>query len=100
MIDLLLVILFNAFHIAGLHIATRDGMIFGYAQYIGLPIWLEKPLFDCPTCMSSLHGWYIFMIAANYYSWPLWVLLFYITVLAGVSTLVWRCIDRLAVYEI
>lgn len=95
MIDLIILLLVNAFHIAGLHLATRDGMIFGMIQYLGLPIWIENPLFDCPTCMASIHGSYVFLIAANAWGLSYWLLLLYIPVLAGVSTLVWRAIDSL-----
>lgn len=93
MIDLLIILLLNAFLIAGIHLATYDEMILVWLHYIGLPSWLEKPLFDCPTCMASVHGTYVYLLALSYINLPLWGLVLYIPVLAGISTLVWRVIE-------
>lgn len=95
MIDLIALLFLNALLISGIHLASYEGMIFGFIAHLNLPAWLEKPLFDCPTCMASIHGIYVFMIASSYINLPLWVLMLYIPCLAGMSTLVWRVIDSL-----
>jgi hypothetical protein len=39
---------------------------------IPLPEWIRKPLFECPPCMSSLHGTIAFFIIGDFsiYFWP------------------------------
>jgi hypothetical protein len=95
MIELLAIVFANALLISGLHLASYEGMILGFLPNLGLPSWLEKPLFDCPTCMASVHGTYPYLIASSIINLPLWGLVIYIPVLAGMSTLVWRIIDSL-----
>lgn len=59
MIDILLLLILNALAIIGIYLSFGEGMIF---RSIGL--WIEKkvhddltkPLFNCPTCMASIHS--------------------------------------------
>jgi hypothetical protein len=51
-----LILIVNSFAIVGIHKITREGMIFGWVQDIQLPEMIQKPLFDCPTCMASIHS--------------------------------------------
>lgn len=95
MIDILVILLLNAFLIAGLHIACWEGMIFGFIDNIGLPAWIAKPLYDCPTCMASIHSTYTYAILVYWLGLPVWGWLLYVPTLAGISTLVWRFIEAL-----
>jgi hypothetical protein len=93
---LLLIALFNALHIIGLHLSTGEGMInyWVHQATAKLPNWLTKPLFDCPTCMASIHSTYFYW----YFADLTWVALlaypFYITAVAGISTLINSLINR------
>ena len=67
--------------ILGIHKSTREGMIFGFIEntlYCKVHSifkadyqeenwinWIWKPLFDCPTCMSSFWGTVYYYIAYN-----------------------------------
>lgn len=86
-------LLFNALFIVGLHLATGEEMIFNKpALWIEtkVPYWMTKPLFNCPTCMASVHSilpyWYcheLTLINAGAY-------VFYVFALAGLSTILAR----------
>lgn len=68
MIDFILLLVLTSFWCVGVWNAFDEGMIFGkvgiWARGRGgktpvkahLPAWAIKPLFDCPFCMSSIHG--------------------------------------------
>lgn len=36
------------------------------------PKWINTPLFDCPYCLSSIHGSAFFWFFLNDYNWYLW----------------------------
>jgi hypothetical protein len=48
----------------GFYKAFDEGMVFGCIAKvcIVLPLWLRKPLYDCPPCMGSAHGFVAFFI--------------------------------------
>jgi len=64
----------------GLHLCTRPEKLgWKILSRLRLPLWLSKPLYDCPTCMASVYGvafsfyfqlppleavWFIFQLAA------------------------------------
>lgn len=57
---------FNALFIVGLHLSTGNDMLLEKpARWIDkrIPYWWTKPLFNCPTCMASVHSilpyWYL-----------------------------------------
>ncbi len=82
----LLLLIINAFAIVGFHLATGEGMILNFIRklleektekayaetynppvFIGMvvvprkiPKRITKPLYDCPTCMASLHSIYVY----------------------------------------
>lgn len=57
--------------------------VHGFFQLTGLsdgldwlPLWVSKPLFDCPPCQSSVYGTFSFFIVGNYnsdFTVSLWV---------------------------
>lgn len=91
MITLLII---NALFIVGLHLATGEEMIFNRpALWIErhVPYWATKPMFNCPTCMASLHS-----ILFYWYTNPEFTLfnigcyIIYVFALAGLSTILAR----------
>jgi hypothetical protein len=97
---LLILLFFNSLAILGFHYASQPGMILQFMQRIRVSEFWQKPLHDCPTCMSSLHSTYFFIpfaIIVNpklLFIYPL-----YILALAGLSTILAR-LSELMVQEI
>lgn len=84
--QLFLVLAINSLICLGVHVVTRDGMLFGHvADYIRHYIgeFPSKPLFDCPPCMASVWG-----IIGWFYFIPDIALIPYILTLCGVNALV------------
>lgn len=50
------------------------------------PEWVNKPLFDCPYCMASIHGSIFFFIFLS--SYPLFMWPVFVVCCTGVSALV------------
>lgn len=101
MINLVTLLILNAFVVYGFHAATdykinngrrdRDSSnILWWISYYGdqfLPYWLTKPLWNCPVCMSSIWGLWFWM----FHPWEVgeikhWV--FYTLALAGICWLI------------
>jgi hypothetical protein len=90
MITLLIV---NALFIVGLHLATGEDMIFNKpALWVEskVPYWMTKPLFNCPTCMASVHSivpyWYMTELSID----NACIYVVYVFALAGLSTILAR----------
>lgn len=89
MIDILLLMVINALAIIGIYLSFGEGMIF---RRLGL--WIEKkvhydltkPLFNCPTCMASIHSIIPFWMTYEpcYQSAILYII--YIPALSSLST--------------
>lgn len=63
--------------IHGLEYTFNDGEIFGKPgnwMRDHWPEWVNKPLFDCSYCMSSVHGTWIFIVLLWGFPWFLWIL--------------------------
>ena len=47
-----------AFNVLFLHASTWDGMINEWVRSMAFnwPVWVKKPLFDCPICMAPWWG--------------------------------------------
>jgi hypothetical protein len=92
---LIAVLLFNALHIVGFYYATGEGMILSFFQNIKGKI--SMPLYDCPTCMASIHSTFYFFPFAAIYGWQ-WMIGWplYICALAGASTIIYRIAERLS----
>ncbi len=91
MIDLLLLLLFNALYIVGVFIATGNDMILErparwIERYVREPY--TKPMFNCPACMASLHSiipyWYYHDLTVE----TVIVYIIYVPALATLSTLI------------
>lgn len=70
-------LLLNSLIIVGFNFATEPGMIFGFVETYGgkLPLWIQKPLYLCIYCMSSLHSLWVFpFLDLDLLLWPLYVL--------------------------
>jgi hypothetical protein len=48
----------------GFYKAFDEGMIFGFIAkaFKNSPRWVTKPLFNCPPCMASFHGFIAFFL--------------------------------------
>lgn len=78
MLDLILASVALSFAIMGLWICFNwQGMIFeqisysveGFCYEHHIPAWVLKPLWSCPTCMSSFWGLFFYLlIGRSYYS--------------------------------
>ena len=87
MADFVLLLIVNAFAILGFYEATQPNMILWYfkKKTKKLPVWVRKPLYDCPTCMASLHSTYIYF---GFYGFHLELIgnyIIYVFALAGLS---------------
>ncbi len=74
--------------IVGIWNAFNPGMIFGGLRrwiIFALPIWITKPLFDCPPCMASTWGTLVWFLTGGDVSWQ-WSL--YVVALSGLCKLV------------
>ena len=72
----LMVMLVALLWIWGLNYAFKPGEILGVPgdwMRDHWPKWLTTPLFDCPYCMSSIHGTGFFIVFLWGYPWPLWI---------------------------
>ena len=67
-------ILLTVFWIYGVNCVFAEGFIFErVGDWIAdrVPQWVTKPLFDCPACMSSVHGTISFFIFnGDFMLWP------------------------------
>lgn len=89
MIDLLLLMVLNALVIVGFYLSTGNDMIFEKpARWIETKIsyTLTKPLFNCPTCMASVHSILPFWLCHDFSYANMVTYLFYIPALSAVST--------------
>lgn len=75
MIDFLLWIVIGVCWILGFNLCFQEGEIFGKIgeKLKPLPDWIKKPTFDCPYCMSSVHGTILFFLFIPY-AWYYWIL--------------------------
>ena len=65
MIDFILLLIIGSLWIWGVFAVFDEGNILGYvrANFEGvLGVWILKPVFGCPYCMASIHGFAIGMI--------------------------------------
>lgn len=88
MIDVLILMAFNSLYCVGLHITTRKNHLFHFIDNNNWPDWVKKPLYDCPTCMASVHGSIVYWVVmewtlGNLYIWP-----FYLFALCCLNTYV------------
>lgn len=53
--------------IVGMHLSTHEGEINSWVDKLfgNLPEWIKKPLYDCPTCMASVHSTYVYWYIYN-----------------------------------
>lgn len=85
MTDFILLLIFGAVWTWGFHCPFQDGYILekaGHLMWDRLPKWISKPLFACPPCMASAHG---FLISAFYYDWHIFQMLPYMICLCGLN---------------
>lgn len=91
MIDLLLLMLINALAIIGIYLSFGEGMIFR-----GLGLWIEKkihydltkPLFNCPTCMASIHSILPYWCSYDFNAHNVVIYVFYVAGLSALSTFI------------
>lgn len=96
MIDLILLLLFNACAIIGIHLAFGEDMIFerlGHWIESKIPYDLTKPLFNCPTCMASVHSILPYWLTHDFNTESLLWYLIYVPALAYVATRLGQLID-------
>jgi len=109
MIEFLLIGLLNCFVIIGFHMAVQyqwnertkiggrwvEGYITQDSRNIlwfvkwhtrKFPVWITKPLYDCPRCMATIHSTYIYFLFGQ----PLIYYPVYILMLSGMIEIVTR----------
>lgn len=89
MIELLLLMLFNSLYIVGVYLATGQDMVFERpARWIEskIPYWITKPLFNCPTCMASVHSILPFWMTYEVSKDTVMCYVLYVFALAATST--------------
>ena len=97
MIDLLLLMLINALAIIGIYLSFGEGMIFR-----GLGLWIEKkihydltkPLFNCPTCMASIHSIIPYLYFHDMTTDNLLMYIIYVPALSTVATWMAKMIEK------
>jgi len=86
MTDFILLLIVGACWTWGVYCLFGEGYIFGTVgsrlKKDGLPTWAAKPLFDCPPCMSSIHG---FTISAIYFDFHIYPMMAYMVCLCGLN---------------
>lgn len=90
MIDYGMILLINALYIVGVYLAFGNDMILepvGNWLEERIPYNLTKPLFNCPTCMASLHSW-VYWMFNDFTELSVVFYIIYIPALATVSTLI------------
>ena len=66
MINLLLLLIFNALYINGFYNLSNQDMPLAFLQKIPDKLdFIKKPLCDCLPCMASLHSWPYFVMNKN-----------------------------------
>lgn len=97
MIDILLLMLFNALYIVGFYMACGNDMIFDRpARWIEMriPYDLTKPLFNCPTCMATVHSILPFWLSYEISIETVLTYIIYVFALSTVSTLIVNKIEQ------
>lgn len=85
MTDFILLLIMGVFWTWGVHCLFAPKYILykiGEVIWESVPKWLTKPLFVCPPCMASVHG---FLIATAYYDFHLMIIIVYMVCLCGVN---------------
>jgi hypothetical protein len=93
MTDFLLLLLFGVCWTWGFRTPFQEGYFLEkigkfFRSEDGTGTWFTKPLFDCPPCQASLHG---FMIASIYYGaagWNLLIVFGYMICLCGLNFII------------
>lgn len=88
MTDFILLLIVGVCWTWGVHCLFSDGYLFAGAGNMvraNVPKWAAKPLFDCPPCMSSVHG---FMISAIYYDFHIYPMLAFMVCLCGLNFII------------
>ncbi len=87
MIDLLIFGIVNALEIVGINGSYNIKGLGNIMRWIGerIPWWLEKPLWGCHKCMSSIHGtlFFIIFIEGGFFEY-----LFYIPMVSALSHII------------
>ena len=91
MIDILLLMLFNALYIVGFYLACGNDMVFDRpARWIEKHIkyWMTMPIFNCPTCMASLHSIVPYWMSYEVCQDSVLIYVIYVFALSTVATLI------------
>lgn len=87
--DQALLLLINAFLIIGFSLSTDENMLLHWVRRIGdkfIPEFWRKPIYDCPTCMASLHSIYPYFLINGFSRETVLFYPVYILSLAGLTT--------------
>lgn len=87
-IELFIILILGIGWVWGVKCLFDEGMLLGFIGKLmrdKMPSWLSKPLFDCPPCMSSVHGTLVYLI---FYPEGVFLWFFYIVVLCGVNYII------------
>lgn len=85
MSEFILLLIVGVAWIWGVHCPFSTGYVFskiGGHLWEKWPHWICKPLFVCPPCMSSIHG---FAISAVYFDFHIFTMMAYMVCLCGIN---------------
>lgn len=88
MTDFILLLLFGVCWTWGFSCPFQEGYVLhpvGKKMWDNWPEWVCKPLFACPPCMSSLHG---FAISAVYFDFHIFPMAAYMVCLCGLNFII------------
>jgi len=95
MSELILLLIFNSLFIIGFHLSTQEGEVNAWVDNLchNLPEYIKKPLYDCPTCMASVHSTYIYWYNYELNLHNALVYIIYVFGLSALNTLINSCIE-------
>jgi hypothetical protein len=85
----------NSLVVLGFFWASEEQMLLSFLRKIKLPYSIRKPLYDCPTCMSSFHSVLPFWLVMPFEWQSLAIYPFYILIVAAITTIIKAKVDQL-----
>lgn len=89
MSEFILLLLFGACWTWGVYCVFAEGYIMWFLnknlEQTAFPNWAAKPLYRCPPCMSSIHG---FAISAAYFDFHIYPMMAYMVCLCGLNFII------------
>jgi hypothetical protein len=84
-----------------LHAATHEGMVLFFIRQLcemGLPVYIQKPLYHCLICMCSIWGTAVYLFKAPSFDWM--DLLFTVLITGGFNTIYTALTQKLFTHDL